>query len=199
MTFAFYLAAAIAIVSTFMVITRLNAIHALLYLIVSFLAAALILFLVGAPFPAALEVIIYGGAIMVLFVFVVMILGPSLGAATRQARKLSLSAWIGPAVLAAVLLAELLYVMSGIHAPLPAPNLVAPVYPGAALLGPYLLGVELVSMLLLVGLIGAFHLAYRLGGTETSKDLSSPSPQPSPLTGAREEKATQAGKERVTT
>ena len=41
---------------------------------------------------------------------------------------------------------------------------------GASLLGPYLLGVELVSMLLLVGLIGAFHLAYRLGKGEASEE-----------------------------
>ena len=56
--------------------------------------------------------------------------------------------------------------MSGVHGPLPTPNPAMPVYPGASLLGPYLLGVELVSMLLLVGLIGAFHLAYRLGKNE---------------------------------
>ncbi len=164
MTVAFYAAAAVAVVATFMVITSLNAIHALLYLVVSFLAAALILLLVGAPFAAALEVIIYAGAIMVLFVFVVMILGPT--PAAKQRRRPRIKAWIGPAVLASVLLAELLYVMSGVHGPLPAPNPAMPVYPGASLLGPYLLGVELVSMLLLVGLIGAFHLAYRLGKNE---------------------------------
>ena len=74
MTFLFYLAAAIAVLSTVMVITRLNAVHALLYFIVSLFAVALIFFLLGAPFVAALEVIIYAGAIMVLFVFVVMLL-----------------------------------------------------------------------------------------------------------------------------
>ena len=164
MTLAFYIAAAVAVVATFMVISRRHAIHALLYLVVSFLAAALILLLVGAPFAAALEIIVYAGAIMVLFVFVVMILGPALAA--KQQRQLRIKAWIGPAVLAAVLLAELFYVMSGVHGPLPAPNPAMPVYPGVSLLGPYLLGVELVSMLLLVGLIGAFHLAYRLGKNE---------------------------------
>ena len=164
MTLAFYVAAAIAVVATFMVISRRHAIHALLYLVVSFLAAALILLLLGAPFAAALEVIIYAGAIMVLFVFVVMILGPTLTA--KQRLRLRIKAWIGPAVLASVLLAELFYVMSGVHGLLPAPNPAMPVYPGASLLGPYLVGVELVSILLLVGLIGAFHLAYRLGKNE---------------------------------
>ena len=51
--------------------------HALLYLVVSLLAVAVIFFLLGAPFAAALEVIIYAGAIMVLFVFVVMMLNVS--------------------------------------------------------------------------------------------------------------------------
>ena len=57
-----------------MVITRYHPIHALLYLVVSFLAAAMIFLTLGAPFIAVLEVIIYAGAIMVLFIFVVMML-----------------------------------------------------------------------------------------------------------------------------
>ena len=75
----FYLAAVIAILATVMVITRLNAVHALLYLIVSLLSVAVVFYTLGAPFIAALEVIIYAGAIMVLFVFVVMMLnlGPA--------------------------------------------------------------------------------------------------------------------------
>ena len=56
-------------ISTLMVISRSYAVHALLYLIVSLLAVALIFFSLGAPFVAALEVIIYAGAIIVLFVF----------------------------------------------------------------------------------------------------------------------------------
>ena len=74
MEVAFYIAAIVAIVSTVLTITRLNAVHALLYLIVSLLAVAVVFYALGAPFVAALEVIIYAGAIMVLFVFVVMML-----------------------------------------------------------------------------------------------------------------------------
>jgi NADH-quinone oxidoreductase subunit J len=70
----FYIAAAVAIASTMMAITRLDEVHALLYLIVSLLAIAVVFFVLGAPFVAALDVIIYAGAIMVLFVFVVMLL-----------------------------------------------------------------------------------------------------------------------------
>ncbi len=170
MTVAFYVAAAVAVVATFMVITRLNAIHALLYFVVSLLAAALILLLLGAPFAAAMEVIIYAGAIMVLFVFVVMILSTGARAPLQERQWLRFGAWIGPAILTAVLLGELLYVMAGTVAALTTPVEVTPAQVGASLLGPYLLGVELVSMLLLVGLIGAFHLAYHLGKGEESKD-----------------------------
>jgi NADH-quinone oxidoreductase subunit J len=68
----FYVASAVAVIATLLVVTRRNAAHALLYLIVSFLAVALMFFILGAPFAAALEVIIYAGAIMVFFVFVIM-------------------------------------------------------------------------------------------------------------------------------
>ena len=70
----FYVAGAVAILSTALMITRLHAVHALLYLIVSLLAVSVVFYTLGAPFIAALEVIIYAGAIMVLFVFVVMLL-----------------------------------------------------------------------------------------------------------------------------
>ncbi len=70
----FYIAATVALVSTILAMTRANAIHALIYLIVSLLAVAVIFYLIGAPFVAALEIVIYAGAIMVLFVFVIMML-----------------------------------------------------------------------------------------------------------------------------
>jgi len=70
----FYLMALVAIVSTVRVVTNANPVHALLSLIVSLLAVAGMFLTIGAPFAAALEVIVYAGAIMVLFVFVVMML-----------------------------------------------------------------------------------------------------------------------------
>ena len=65
----FYVAATVALIATIFAMTRINAIHALIYLIVSLLAVAVIFYLIGAPFVAALEIVIYAGAIMVLFVF----------------------------------------------------------------------------------------------------------------------------------
>ena len=72
--FIFYSTAVIAVVATLLMITRHNAVHALLYLIISSLSMAIIFYLLGAPFAAVLEVIIYAGAVMILFVFVVMML-----------------------------------------------------------------------------------------------------------------------------
>jgi len=72
--FAFYFSAGVAVLATFRVITNTNPVHALLYLIISLLAVSMVFFALGAPFAGALEIIVYAGAIMVLFVFVVMML-----------------------------------------------------------------------------------------------------------------------------
>jgi len=162
MNTTFYVAAGVAILSTLMVITRLSAVHALLYLVVSLLAVALVFFVLGAPFAAALEVIIYAGAIMVLFVFVIMMLNIGPQAIEQESRLLHPRMWIGPSLLAAVLLAELIYMAVGGMPQSAAMRVVASKAVGAALFGPYLLGVELASLLLLAGLIGASHLGRRL-------------------------------------
>ena len=158
MNLLFYISAIVSAISTFMVITRSNAVHALLYLIVSLLAVALIFFSLGAPFVAALEVIIYAGAIMVLFVFVIMMLNLGSQAAKQESQWLSTGIWIGPSILITILAAELIYLFTSERARLSTSGLVGPKQVGIALFGPYVLGVELASMLLLAGLIGAYHL-----------------------------------------
>jgi NADH-quinone oxidoreductase subunit J len=158
----FYVAAFIAIVSTVMVITRLNAVHALLYLIVSLLSVAMIFFTLGAPFIAALEVVIYAGAIMMLFVFVVMMLNVGPTATEQESRWLSPGMWTGPAVLVAVLGVQLIYALSRDGSPPSDVGVIGPKQVGIALYGPYLLGVELASMLLLAGLVGVYHLGRRV-------------------------------------
>ena len=155
----FYVAAVVAILATIMMITRLNAVHALLYLIVSLLAVAVIFYILGASFIAALEVIIYAGAIMVLFVFVVMVLNLGKKTIAMEHGWLHPSMWAGPCILAAILIAEVAYLLwhSGL---LPqAASSVEPKQVGMALFGPYLIGVELASMLLLGAIVGAYHLA----------------------------------------
>jgi NADH-quinone oxidoreductase subunit J len=158
MTIVFYIAALVAILSTFLVITRTNTVHALLYLIVSLLAVAMIFFVLGAPFVAALEVIIYAGAIMVLFIFVIMMLNLGGAHAKEEALLLTPGIWKGPAMLCVILAAELIYLFTMEHARISAITEITPKQVGIALLGPYVLGVELASMLLLAGLVGAYHL-----------------------------------------
>ncbi len=156
----FVIAAAVAVLSTIMVITRRDAVHALLYLVVSLLAVAVVMLLLGAVFVAALEVVVYAGAIMVLFIFVIMMIGPA-----RTSVKGT--TWIGPAILGAVLLAELGWIIAGLPGGLGpaarqiAPEVISPARVGFALIGPYLLATETAVFLLLAGLLGAFHLGRR--------------------------------------
>lgn len=160
MNVVFYISAVIAIVSTALVVTRLNVVHALLYLIVSLLSVALMFFVLGAPFAAALEVIVYAGAIMVLFVFVIMMLNLGRRSEEDECRWLKPTTWIGPSIFALVLAAELVYVLAAQSTPSSGME-VNPKQVSVSLLGPYLLGVELASILLLAGLVGAFHLGRR--------------------------------------
>lgn len=158
MEVAFYIAAIVAIVSTVLTITRLNVVHALLYLIVSLLAVAVVFYTMGAPLVAALEVIIYAGAIMVLFVFVVMMLNLGKRAAIIEGQWMQGSIWAGPVLLSAVLIAEVVYLILRARLTETAGGVVDPKQVGLALYGPYLIGVELSSMLLLGALVGACHL-----------------------------------------
>lgn len=176
MLITFYVAAAIAIVSTVLMITRLNAVHALLYLVVSLLAVAIVFYVLGAPFVAALEVIIYAGAIMVLFIFVMMMLNLGDRATEMERRWLSPGAWFGPAVLAGILVLELGFTL-GAAGKAEMTGGTGPKEVAVMLYGPYLLGVELVSMLLLAGIVGAYHLGWSGSGEKESADAIEPDSQ----------------------
>jgi NADH-quinone oxidoreductase subunit J len=153
----FYITSAVAIFATVMMITRLNALHGLLYLILSLLSVGVIFFLLGAHFAAVLEVIIYAGAIMVLFVFVIMMLNQGQKTIDQERVWLQPGIWIGPSLLALILFVEMLViVVFGGNAG--TVHVVNSKQVGIALYGPYLLAVELASMLLLAGLAGAYHL-----------------------------------------
>lgn len=153
----FYITSAVAIFATVMMITRLNAVHGLLYLILSLLAVGVIFFLLGAHFAAVLEVIIYAGAIMVLFVFVIMMLNQGQKTLEQERVWLRPGIWIGPSLLALILFVELLAVIV-LGGNAETGQIVSSKQVGIALYGPYLLAVELASLLLLAGLVGAYHL-----------------------------------------
>jgi NADH-quinone oxidoreductase subunit J len=158
MNTTFDISAIVAVLATVMMITRPSAVHALLYLTVSLLAAALVFFVLGAPFAAALEVIIYAGAIMVLFVFVIMMLNIGEAAAAVESAWLKPSSWIGPSALALLLAIELGSLAATGGLAHPAGLMVGAQAVGIALVGPYMLAVEIASFLLLAGLVAAFHL-----------------------------------------
>ena len=151
----FYILAITILAATFMAITRRNAIHAVVYLILSFIATGLLFYLLGAPFLAALEVIIYAGAIMVLFLFVVMTVR-----AESNGEKKERFQWLPAVVLSlivffvgGVLISEVPgsreYLKTGIATPAAF---------GHYLFKTYWFPAEIASFLLLIGLVGALYL-----------------------------------------
>lgn len=164
-TIGFYLLAIVAILASLRVITRTNPVHALLNMIVTLLALSGIFFALGAPFAGALEIIVYAGAIMVLFVFVVMMLNLGTQSTLEEESWLSSSAWAVPAGLAFIVgltLFSLIGMKHGSEGMMPAFIGVEPVTPkmiGAKLFTEYLLLVEIAGFLLLAGLVAAYHLA----------------------------------------
>ena len=155
----FYLLAFLILGSTAMAITRRNLIHAVIYLIFSFFGSAMLCYLFGAPFLAVLEVIIYAGAIMVLFLFIVIMMKLETG----QERLFPLNQWLPAAFFGVV------YIAIGIGVVVSEPGgritlKTAIADPGV--FGQYIfekqwLSIEIVSLLLLVALIGALLLGRR--------------------------------------
>jgi len=153
----FYIAAAVALISTGLAITGRNAIHALLFLIVSLLAISIIFYILGAPFIAALEIIIYAGAVMVLFIFVIMMLNVGMERETEN-RWLRPRMWIVPVILSFILLIDFIIMMKGMPHHAISGRIIPPKQVGISLFSTYLLGAEIAGMLLLAGIVGAYHL-----------------------------------------
>jgi NADH-quinone oxidoreductase subunit J len=158
MDIAFYISAAVAVIATLMVITRYNMIHALLYLVVSFLAVAVVFFILGAPFVAALEVIIYAGAIVVLIIFVIMMLNLKDEAVEQERSWITPGILVGPGILSMILLGELVYIIMTSGTVQSTNTVVDAKAVGISLYGPYVIGVELSGILLMSGIVGAYHL-----------------------------------------
>jgi NADH-quinone oxidoreductase subunit J len=171
---AFYLFATLTIASALFVIFARNPVHSVLWLIVAFFNAAGLMLLVGAEFIAMLLVIVYVGAVAVLFLFVVMMLDIDF-AVLRRGFTQNLPFGI---IIALVLLAEMVVAvsawtagptLSGRHiAESPSiPNIVAL---GQLLYSMYLFPFEIAGLILLVAMIGAIVLTHRRrGDTRTPK------------------------------
>jgi NADH-quinone oxidoreductase subunit J len=153
----FYLLGAVILAATALAVTRHNMMHAVIYLVISFLATALLFYLLGAPLLAALEVIIYAGAIMVLFLFILMML--EIGKSEKSPGAYLLQ-WLPALGLGAVSLAVatfLLLTQAGAGAVLQSAVAPPPAF-GRFLFQRYWLAVEIASFLLLVALVGALYL-----------------------------------------
>ena len=165
MNVIFFIAAASAIVSSVMAITNRNAIHALLYLIISLLSISVIFYILGAPLVAALEVIVYAGAIMVLFIFVVMMLNMGMEEEVEK-NWLTPRMWILPVILAVILLVIFAIVVSEFREQGTSQAMIGPKKVGVSLFSTYLIAVEISGILLLAGIVGAYHLGKQRKKTE---------------------------------
>jgi len=153
----FCIAAFVAFTGSVLAITNRNAIHALLFLILSLLAISVIFYILGAPFIAALEVIVYAGAIMVLFIFVVMML--NVGNEKELEKKLlSRRMWVVPVILASILMGIFIYAVNEIEQPAISRDVIGPKEVGVSLFTTYLIGVEIAAVMLMAGIVGAYHL-----------------------------------------
>ncbi|MDI3320971.1 NADH-quinone oxidoreductase subunit J [Pinibacter soli] len=158
MNYLFYISSIVAIAATVMVITRHQPVHALLYLVVSFLGVAMIFLSLGAPFVATLEIILYAGAIIVLFIFVVMMLNLGRESAIQEKQWMQPKTWIGPSILTVILLAELLLlIVMGGSTTIPQQTVDLKKIP-LSLYGEYIIAVELTGFLLMAGIVGAAHI-----------------------------------------
>ncbi len=154
--FFFYLISAVVIAATAIAITRRNLVHAVVYLIVSYFGTAMLFYLFGAPLLAALEVIIYAGAIMVLFLFVVMMIKVESPEEVMFTRR----QWIPAAVFALVyLVASLVMIFESPGTAASLEMLVAtPRQFALYVFEHHWFSIEVISMLLLLALIGALQL-----------------------------------------
>jgi NADH-quinone oxidoreductase subunit J len=142
-----------------------------LFLAANFLLTAVVYLLLSAPFLALIQVIVYAGAIMVLFLFVVMLMGPAEPAARATSAPQRLLAVAAAVALAAALTGAVLRgavtspaLTRDIAAPAPDPAFGGPAMVGMELFTHYAVAVETVSLLLLVAMIGAVVLARGVGG-----------------------------------
>ena len=185
----FYVFAAVAVVSSLLVILQGNPVHSVLLLIASFGALSGLYVLLDAPFVAVIQIIVYAGAIMVLFLFVVMLLNAPHEETAADERRggfaESGAARVG-AGLAFLLFAELAWALSrGVEAGGTTRTAVESVQAiGRLLYTEYAFPFEVTSVLILVAMVGAVILA----GKEDASDAASPKGSGAGVRASREER-----------
>jgi NADH-quinone oxidoreductase subunit J len=155
----FYILSAVTLIGTLCAITAREAVRAIVYLVTSFFALALIFYLLGAPLVAAFEVIIYAGAIMVLFLFVIMMLDRGHPESLKFPRAAD---WWPASVLFAIIVGSVV-VIAATREPASAAGFEGVTVRefSRALFQRYGVAVEIISMQLLFALVGALYLGRR--------------------------------------
>jgi NADH-quinone oxidoreductase subunit J len=157
-------AGAVALVAMAAAITRPNVVHALIWVVAGLLSLAAGFFALGAGFAGAVQILIYAGAIIAVFVFVVMTIDSGPEAMARERARLA-AGWKGPLLAMLLVLVPALFVLlAGPQTTGAAPQPVPPRALGALLFGPWTVAVEAASAMLIAALLGARHLARREGG-----------------------------------
>jgi NADH-quinone oxidoreductase subunit J len=152
--YLFYILALVTVIGTVMAITEKHPVHAIVYLVTSFFSLAVIFYLLAAPLIAMFEVIIYAGAVMVLFMFVIMML--DLGR-PDQARRPALRHWVLPLLLGGVILVSIGAIAAG-RAGTGASGVIGIREFSLALFSKYGVAIEIISMQLLFAVVGALYL-----------------------------------------
>jgi len=167
----FYILSAVAVIGTILAISEKHPVHAILYLVTSLFAVAVIFYLLMAPLVAVFEVILYAGAIMVLFLFVIMMLDlghPEKGFSPHWRE------WLPALLLSLVSIASLAVVIVSRHGQIIAPAAQSiPIREVARrLFQRHGVAVELISLQLLFALVGALYLGKQ---SSPAPGLQSPS------------------------
>lgn len=158
-TMMFYILGALVVIATMFAIGQRNPVHAVIYLVNSFFALALLFYLLGAPLVAAWEIIIYAGAIMVLFLFIIMMLDIS-PTSDRRGIAPTYREWL-PVICLALSLAACTMMLTGLDSVVEqgVPRWQAtPRDFGYTLFKEYALAIEIVSFQLLFAAVGAFYV-----------------------------------------
>ncbi len=164
----FYFFAALAVIASLLVIAQRNPVYSVLLLIASFGALSGLYILLDAPFVAVIQIIVYAGAIMVLFLFVVMLLNAPHEETDYDARRHPMLR-PGPmrfgAALAVALIAELVWALarSGIPATFSSAPATSVTAIGRTLFTDYAFQFEVTSVLIIVAMLGAVLMARREG------------------------------------
>ena len=155
----FYILAAVTVVATIFAVSEKHPVHAIVYLVTSFFSLAVIFYLLAAPLIAMFEVIIYAGAVMVLFMFVIMML--DLGS-PEDARRPPLIHCLPALLLSGIILVSLVLLISSRSAGVAAtPHIVSVKEFAVVLFGKYGVAIEIISMQLLFAVVGALYLGRR--------------------------------------